>query len=75
MVDWSNPETLRTAIAQTDLSVRAFADLSGVSHSQIYRILEGRFKPRYETAKRIEAALSAHRRPKKRASVAQKAAA
>lgn len=59
MVDWNNPKSLGHAIAQTGMSVGAFADHAGVSRAQIYRLLGGKFKPQFATASRIESALKA----------------
>jgi predicted transcriptional regulator len=58
MVDWNDPVALKQAIADTGLSVRAFASEADVSGSQLYRLIDGDFKPRFDSQRKIEAALA-----------------
>ena len=70
MIDWNNPKSLENAIVKTGLSVRAFAAEAGMSGSQIYRLLDGRFRPRFHSQAKIEKAFERLNSPKKRAKAA-----
>jgi predicted transcriptional regulator len=66
MVDWNNPKSLKRAIAKMGISLGVFADRAGVSRSQIYRLVDGQFRPQFETQRRIEAAIEGRTVPNRR---------
>ena len=57
MINWHDPDTLRRAISQTDLTIGEFAKKSGVSRVQLFRLLGGKNKPQWGTQNKIEKAL------------------
>ena len=57
MINWHDPDTLRRAISQTDLTIGEFAKKSGVSRVQLFRLLGGKNKPQWGTQDKIEKAL------------------
>ena len=62
MLDWNTPKSLADAITKNGLTVSAFAERTGVSKAQLYRLIAGKFKPSFHTQQKIEEALAAKKR-------------
>lgn len=67
MIDWHHPLTLRIAIKNAGLTIEKFSHLSGVSRTQMLRLLAGTNKPTWGTQSKIEGALKVLSRQSKRA--------
>lgn len=57
MIDWHDPSIIEQRIKAAGFTVAGFARYSGVSRSSLIRHLGGEHKPRWETQRKIEAAL------------------
>lgn len=56
MINWQKPDALKNALPN-GVSIEAFAELSSVSKAQLYRLNAGGGNPRWETDRKIRAAL------------------
>lgn len=57
------------------MAVGDFAQMAGISRQQTYKLLAGKFKPRFETQQRINDALAVIEKRQRRAASTQGASA